>query len=311
MNGNTEPTSNSMKFAPMPMSALLANLLPLESREESPACSDDETDDSDSSFIQTVSKNPSSGPKPQPKHCKSTSKEFLTPNVKSCQPKDIKAFVSEKKLARNDYNKENDADSWISNQTYPNKEGYRQNAPKPIVKTNQPSSEVKRSVLVPHNNVRTQRSAIKKTPEVKTPSIISNSVHKTKTPTPKIKSGIRKFKPGSARKSQRKTPQKTMAENRDRVRCELFSLNKPKDEPQCPPSKPEVRAAPAPVSTPVPETPLNRRPMPMSYAATPSYPQNASGPNSKILKSTRIKDKNYVFLKMIGKGGSSEVYKVI
>jgi hypothetical protein len=121
-------------------------------------------------------------------------------------------------------------------------------------------------------------STIKRTPDVNN---IPNSSQKTKTATPKIKSGIRKFTPGSARKSQKKTPQKAMIQNRDKVRCELFTQNQSKDEVIPPP-----RHEPTP--TPVPETPLNRKPMPASYAATPSYPQ----------------------VPMEGTGGSSEVYKV-
>lgn len=311
MNGNTESTSNSIKFAPMPMSALLANLVPLQSREDSPDCSFSSGDESDSSFGQTVSKKPSPAAKAQLKFRKNTGKEFFTPNVKSSEPKVKKAFVSEKKPLRIDPNKENAAETWISNQTYPNKDGYMQNPPKPVNTTEHPNTDVKKRVLVPHNSVRTQihgkttpNNYIKSTPEVaKWP----NPTQKTKTPTPKIKVGIRRYTPGSARKSQKKTPQKSLAQNRDRVRCELFTPNQLKDEPHCQPAKPE----PTPAAIPVPETPMNKKPMSLSYAATPSYPQSCSGTNPKILfKTTSIKDKKYMFLKMLGKGGSSEVYKV-
>lgn len=309
MNGNTEPSSNSIKFAPMPMSALLANLEPLQSREDSPDCSFSSGDESDGSFGQTVAKKQSPVSKADPKCHKITNKDFITPNVKSSQPMDVKAFVSEKKPVRYDQDKENTAESWKSHQTYPNKNGYIQNTPKNVITTQPPSTEVKkRSVLVPHNYVRTQSSAFKKTPEVaNVPSHIPNLVQKTKTPTPKIKTGIRRFTPGSARKSKKKTPQKTLEHNRDRVRCELFTQNQQKDEPPCRPLRPE----PMPAPTPVPETPMNRKPMPMSYAATPSYPQGVGGNYSKkLFKTTIIKDKKYMFIKMLGKGGSSEVYKV-
>ncbi|CAH2068187.1 unnamed protein product, partial [Iphiclides podalirius] len=151
-------------------------------------------------------------------------------------------------------------------------------------------------------------SASKRTPDVSKPPN-----QKTKTATPKIKSGIRKYTPGSSRKSQKKAP---ILQNRDKVRCELFSQNPEKSDV---PTKPEqmlapapMPPAPAPVQVPVPETPLNRKQMPASYAATPSYPQGVIGNSSKILfKTTSIKDKKYMFIKKLGTGGSSEVYKVL
>ncbi|KOB65184.1 Serine/threonine-protein kinase mph1 [Operophtera brumata] len=303
MNGNTEQ-SNSIKFAPMPMSALLANLVPLQTREDSPDCSFSSGEESDGSFGQTVAKKQSPAPKSGPKYRKIKNKEFSTPSVKMSQPKDIKSFISEKKPVRNDQNKENTAESWISNQTYPNKTSYTQNTPKTVITTEHSSTDVKeRSVLVPHNYVRTQSTTFRRTPEV---TKVPNQVQKTKTPTPKIKTGIRRFTPGSARKNQKKTLQKTNEHNRDRVRCELFTQNQQKDESQGPPLRPEPMSAP----TPVPETPINKKPMSMSYSATPSYPQGVCGNNNKkLFKTTTIKDKKYMFIKMLGKGGSSEVYK--
>ena len=320
MSGNTESTSNSIKFAPMPMSALLANLMPFKNAADSPDASFSSADDSDNSFSgETVSKKPSPS--------KKISKDFFTPNVKP-KPKDIKAFASEKKFVYNEHDKENNShqDSWIPHQTYPAKENHssvqsshknvssnaytnseaKSNAyPSSEAKSNvYPNSEAKkRSVLMQQNNSnsRSQNSCIKRTPEVPK---IPNSGQKLKSATPKIKSGIRRFTPGS-KQSQKKTPQKALIQNRDRVRVELFSQNPSKDE--CPPP----RAEPAPVVVPVPETPLNRKAMPASYVATPSYPQGVVNNSSKILfKTTSIKDKKYMFIKKLGTGGSSEVYKV-
>ncbi|KAM3957021.1 LOW QUALITY PROTEIN: dual specificity protein kinase monopolar spindle 1 [Aphomia sociella] len=299
MGSNAESTSNSMKFAPMPMSALLANLMPLQ-KTDSPDSSFTSDDESDSSSSETVTKKPTQ---------KNFNKEFRTPNVKTSKCEDIKAFASEKRSV--DHNKENTRENWISNQTYPNKDGHvLPSAQKNTLPSVLSSCEVaKRSVLMPHNNncktilPKTQmNSAHKKTPEmIKIPSSVQKT--RTGTATPKIKSGIRKFTPGSGRKSQKKTPQKVMIQNRDRVRCELFTQNPPKEE-QCPPPKQEM--------VPVPETPMNRKPMPASYAATPSYPQGVMGNNSKVLfKTTSIKDKKYMFIKKLGTGGSSEVYKVL
>ncbi|XP_075989722.1 dual specificity protein kinase monopolar spindle 1 [Anticarsia gemmatalis] len=301
MSGNTESTSNSIKFAPMPMSALLANLMPLKKSADSPDSSFTSADESDNSFGETVTKKPS----PKTK----INKDFFTPTVKS-QPKDIKAFASEKKGAFNEHDKENSNDNWGPNQTYPAKDRHiLQSAHKNVQSNVYPSSEhKKRNVLMPQNNVNTKNpnSCIKRTPEaMKVPS----SGQKLKSATPKIKSGIRKFTPGSAKQSQKKTPQKALIQNRDRVRCELFTQNPTKED--CP--APQPRPEPV-VQVPVPETPMNRKPMPASYVATPSYPQGAinNNNNSKILfKTTSIKDKKYMFIKKLGTGGSSEVYKVL
>lgn len=296
MSGNTEPTANSMKFAPMPMSALLANLKPLNN---SPDSSFTSADESDNSFGETVLTKTS----PKTK----INKEFFTPTVKA-PPKDIKAFVSEKKTLRYDHDKENASDNWSSNQTYPAKDrNMLQSAHKNFNSNVYPSSEQKkRNVLMPQNiiNTKPQNSSIKKTPEA---AKVPNSSQKLKSATPKIKSGIRKFTPGSNKQSHKKTPQKALIQNRDKVRCELFTQNPAKDEQQAPQARPEPV-----VQAPVPETPMNRKHMPQSYAATPSYPQGVLNNNSsKILfKTTSIKDKKYMFIKKLGTGGSSEVYKV-
>lgn len=309
MSGNTESTSNSIKFAPMPMSALLANLMPFKNAEQSPDASMSSGDETDNSFGETVSKKPSPA--------KKINKDFFTPTVKP-KPKDIKAFASEKKFIYNEHDKENNLhDCWAPHQTHPAKENHNniiQNAHKSISSNAYPNSDAKsdvytnseakkRSVLMQQNNsnMRSQSSCIKKTPEVVK---VQNSSQKLKSATPKIKSGIRRFTPGS-KQSQKKTPQKAVIQNRDRVRVELFTQNPSKDEPQCPPP----RAEPAPV--PVPETPLNKKAMPASYVATPSYPQGAVNNNlKKLFKTTIIKDKRYMFIKKLGVGGSSEVYKV-
>lgn len=313
MSGNTEPTSNSVKFAPMPMSELLANLLPLHSQEYIPDCSFNSGNESDNSIGETVSNKPSPVTKIQTQYGLTTSDEFVTPNVKSKARDDIKSIASEKKSYNNDHDKENN-NSFISNQTYPNKDSHVQSSHKNAANSIFPSSEVKnRNILMPHNsnkssvfnNVKSQMSVHKKTPEmVKLP----NSGQKSKISTPKIKSGIRKFTPGSARKSQqKKTPQKLeILQKRDKVRCELFTPQQ-KDKSSHSMNPPRVEQAKAPA----PETPMNRKPMSSSYVATPSHPQGIHGNNSKILfKTISIKDKKYMFIKKLGTGGSSEVYKV-
>ncbi|KAJ8734341.1 hypothetical protein PYW07_014892 [Mythimna separata] len=312
MSGNTESTSNSIKFAPMPMSALLANLMPFQNPEQSPDASF--SSDNDDSFSETVAKKPSPA--------KKINKDYYTPTVKS-KPKDIKAFASEKKFVYNEHDKENNShDSWAPHQTYPAKENHNniiQSAHKSINTMACPKSEAKpnadsnseakkRSVLMQQNNrnARSQNppSHVKSTPEM---AKVPSSSQKLKSATPKIKSGIRKFTPGS-KQSHKKTPQKALTQNRDKVRVELFSEKPSKDEPQCPPP----RAEPAPAHVPVPETPLNRKVMPPSYVATPSYPQGVINHSNKVLfKTTCIKDKKYMFIKKLGTGGSSEVYKVL
>lgn len=300
MSGNTESTSNSIKFAPMPMSALLANLMSLSNAADSPDSSFSSADDSDNSFGETVKKKPSP--------VKKINKDFFTPTVKP-KPKTIKAFVSEKKITYNEHDKENVSENWAPINSYPTKDNNIptniQSAHKNICSTINPNSEAKqRSIFMSQNNARTQSSTIKKTPEI---CKVPNSGQKLKSATPKIKSGIRKYTPGSAKHSHKKTPQKALIQNRDRVRCELFTQKPPKAELQCPPP----RAEPTPIPTPVPETPVNRKAMPASYVATPSYPQGVHNNSSKILfKTTSIKDKKYMFIKKLGTGGSSEVYKV-
>lgn len=301
MSGNRESTSNSIKFAPMPMSALLANLMPLQNSANSRDTSFSSADESDNSIGETVAKRPS----PETKK----TKEFFTPRVKPL-PKDIKAFASEKKIAYNDQDKENSSENWLVNQTYPAKEKIIQSVHKNENSNVNPSSQhKKRNVLMPQNNIniKSQNACIKKTPEaVKVP----NNAQKVKSATPKIKSGIRRFTPSSVKQSHKKTPQKATLQNRDRVRCELFTQNQQKEELPAPAIPPAPRPEPI-VQVPAPETPMNKKPMPASYAATPSYPQGPLSNNSKVLfKTTNIKDKKYMFIKKLGVGGSSEVYKV-
>lgn len=305
MSGNTESTANSTKFAPMPMSALLANLMPLQKSSDSPDSSFESADESDNSFGQTVAKKPSP---------RKVNNELRTPNTRVTQHKDIMGYASERKIINKEHDKEN-VNDLDSNLTYPNKDSnIFHSAHKSIMNSIHPMSEVKsRSALMPHNNnskiaYNRINSVQKKTPEI---CKVPNSSQKMKTATPKIKSGIRKFTPGSnTKQSQKKTPQKALVQNRDRVRCELFSQSQ-KDEARCPPSRPEPAPAPTPAPAPVPETPLNKKPIPTAYAATPSYPQGPGGNNPKILfKTTSIKDKKYMFIKKLGVGGSSEVYKV-
>lgn len=297
MNGNSESTSNSIKFAPMPMSELLASLMPLQKTSDTPEsdCSFT-TDESDESLHEiAMSKTPS----------KNNTNKYSTPQYKVT--KNGQNFASEKKLTSSEHNKENCNEFKLQNQIHC-KENILPSAQKlvkvPSAYTN--TDMKKRSVLIQQDtNLKVPQvkinSAHKRTPEIKVP----NSSQKIKTGTPKIKSGIRKFTPGSSRHSQKKTPQPTVVQNRDKVRCELFRHNQ-KQLPAEPP-----KPAPVKPAVPVPETPVNRKPMPASYAATPSYPQGIVGNNSKILfKTTSIKDKKYMFIKKLGTGGSSEVYKV-
>lgn len=296
MSGNTQPTSNSIKYAPMPMSALLANLMPL-THSQSHDDSYTSADDSDDSSGVTVAHKSSPRNKP-------VKTEVSTPSHKPSQPKEAKAFDSEKEIELNEHNKENSYKIWTSNQTYPNKQSFLSNSTQKTTVTNPyPSSEVKkRSALMTHNNVprithTSISSAIKKTPDMKPP----NSTNKMRSGTPKIKSGIRKFTPGSAKNSNKKTPVHNILQNREKVRCELFTK---KEDPQ---NKPENKST----VPPVPATPVHRIPMPTSYVATPSHPQGPiSGSHKVLFKTTSIKDKKYMFIKKLGVGGSSEVYKV-
>lgn len=296
MNGNSESTSNSIKFAPMPMSELLANLMPLQKASDTPESdSSFTTDESDESLNEiAMSKTPS----------KNNTNKYSTPQYKVT--KNRQNFASEKKLTSNEHNKENCNEFKLQNQIH-YKENILPSAQKLVKVPLATNTDMKkRSVLIQQDtNVKVPQvkinSAHKNTPEIKVPS----SSQKTKTGTPVIKSGIRKFTPGSSRHSQKKTPQPTVVQNRDKVRCELFRHN----QRQLPAEPPK----PAPVMppVPVPETPVNRKPMPASYAATPSYPQGIVGEKSKVLfKTTTIKDKKYMFIKKLGIGGSSEVFKV-
>ncbi|KAL4703778.1 hypothetical protein ACJJTC_002913 [Scirpophaga incertulas] len=292
MSGNTESTANSAKFAPMPMSALLANLMPLQTSVDISDASCSSGDDSDNSCVETVAKKLSP--------CR-LNNGFRTPNTRHTS--DIIKYASERKntITNHDHDKENLKDD-LSNHTYPYKDNnIFHSVQKGIVTT---TSEVKsRPVLMPHNNNRLVsgkvNSVVKRTPEIaKAPS----SSQKAKIATPKIKSGIRRFTPNSTRQSHKKA----VIQNREKVKCELFTQKQSKDDVHSGNHQQEL--APGPV----PETPVNRKQMPVSSAATPSYPQGAVGNNSKILfKTTNIKDKKYLFIKKLGTGGSSEVYKVL
>ncbi|CAG5035110.1 unnamed protein product [Parnassius apollo] len=293
MSGNTESSSNSIKFAPMPMSALLANLAPLRTQTDTPDSSFS-SGDSDDSICETVANK--------------------TPLLKS-HGRETKDVTSEKKIYC--YNKENFDENWLSRRTYASKENCSLQGANKYEKFNPfPNSEVKkRPALSLHdNNIQTQEnnidSALKKTPEISKPPN-----RKTKSGTPIIKSGIRKFTPGSSRLSQKKAHLQNVLQNRDKVRCELFGQSETKDEN---PIKREQMAPPVsapqqtPIIIPVPETPVNRKQIPAPCVATPSYPQGVIGNSAKILfKTTCIKDKKYMFIKKLGTGGSSEVYKVL
>lgn len=298
MSGNTESTANSFKFAPMPMSALLASLVPLQKESDSRDSSFTSADESDNSFGETVAK------KPSPLKVNNDYNELRTPNTHASQYKVNKGYASEKKITHSNHDKENVNDDLSSNRTYPNnKDSIFHSTHKSISGLKPPSDIKNRAVLMQHNNQVNQNkinSVHKKTPEI---CRVPSSSQKVKSATPKIKSGIRKFTPGS-KQSHKKTPQKVVIQNRDKVRCELFSKNPTKEEAQCPPPRPE------PAPAPVPETPLNKKVLPTAYAATPSYPQGP-GYNPKIqVKTTSIKDKKYMFIKKLGTGGSSVVYKV-
>ncbi|XP_068628663.1 dual specificity protein kinase TTK isoform X2 [Battus philenor] len=287
MSENKESTSNSIKFTPMPMAALLAKLMPLHSQDES-SDSNSVSGDSDDSTCENnavVKKTP----------VQTKSHELSTPMFKSL-------------------------DTYAKKQLSVNKNAHLNQFYSPEVK--------KRPVLMQlDSNIQSQEnagSAFKKTPE------LLKSV-RNKVTTPTIKSGIRKFTPGSSRKiqNQKQTQPQKIAQTRDKVRCELFAHNQsqeisPKQPVQMPAPAPVCAPqplAPVPVTTPrpnpvaaqvpVPETPLNRKQI-LIPCATPSYPQGIAGQGPKILfKSTNIKDKKYMFLKKLGAGGSSEVFKVL
>ncbi|CAG9133748.1 unnamed protein product [Plutella xylostella] len=320
MSGHTETTSNSMKFAPMPMSALLAQLMPIEKPPASPDQSYATLDESDNSTSDAGSK-PSSVK--QIKHLQNV--PTSTPQNKLSNA-NLKQFISEKKVASYEANKENSSNnqSMCNNWMYPRKEiqqsqsAVKQDVSKPssnvssLAQTQLSNKDVvKRSVLTPLHVAphKPMDPPPKRTPEM---ARIPHSSQK-KSATPKIKSGIRRFTPGSGRRSNKKTPQKVKVQStaKESVRC-LFPDNhmSSRDEAPCPAPCPAPQQPPP--SNPVPETPLNRKPMPASYAATPSYPQGVVRNQSKILfKTTVIKGKNYMYIKKLGTGGSSEVYKVL
>ncbi|XP_047525990.1 dual specificity protein kinase Ttk [Pieris napi] len=304
MNENRESTSNSKKFAPVPMSVLLANLMSHQTDAlDSSFTTDGSSNEEDDSLIcETLPKN------------KSLHTQIGNQNsTPQCNiSKSIKSFSSERKWSN--ANKENVI---ISHQGRRIKES--QSARKPpkcyLSPIDDVSAEKKKSneVLLPLNTnskipQSDPHSTHKKTPEM---FKSQNSMRKAKVATPVIKSGIRKFTPGSAKHSQKKATLPQVLQNRDKVRCELFRQKQVDPPPPDPPVP-----MPAPVTTSVPETPINKKPMSASYVATPSYPQGVIGNNganiSKVLfKTIRIKDKKYMFVKKLGTGGSSEVYKVL
>ncbi|XP_045761663.1 dual specificity protein kinase TTK [Maniola jurtina] len=293
MNGNRDSTSNSIKFAPMPMSALLANLRPLQAVEPDTPDSSFTTDDSDDSFREIATLKT-----PVLKKNKSSTPQYKT-------TKTIKTFASERKIISNDQNKENSSHTKIPQQVLFTKDRDVLSVQKQMKPA--PNSEIQKRMLIPQQNnsqlpIKQSNSVQKNTPEA---AKVPNSSQKLKTGTPIIKSGIRKFTPGSGRQSQKKKPLLTVIPNRDKVIRELFRQNQQTDP---------IEPTPVSNSLPVPETPSNK-PVPKSYAATPSYPQGipSSIPNnSKVLfKTTSIKDKKYMYIKKLGTGGSSEVYKVL
>ncbi|XP_023950195.1 dual specificity protein kinase TTK [Bicyclus anynana] len=300
MNGNTESTSNSIKFAPMPMSALLANLMPVETQPDTPDSSFTTDESEEDSFREIATSRT-----PVLKKNKSSTPQHK--NIKTL--KNIKSFASERKISTNNHNKENSGDIKKPQQLLFTKDrDVLSNVQKQMTPAYPNSESKKRNVLMPQKTnsyvpVKQSIPVLKTTPE---PAKVPNSGQKLKTGTPTIKTGIRKYTPGSGRHSQKKTPLQTVIQNREKVRCELFRQAQHKDDP--------AEAVPISHPAPVPETPSNK-PVPQSYAATPSYPQGIPGNipnNSKVLfKTTSIKDKKYMYIKKLGTGGSSEVYKVL
>lgn len=299
MSDHTKPKSNNANYEPMPMSVLLAKLLPLQT-PDSASSSYSSIDDSDDSASEATSKNPT--PKTvrenQIPHTEQPKKTSLFTTPKPGYLTSVKKFSSEKKYSRKDCNKENYC-SHSSNLTFPSKDE-KDSVSKNLLGSERSKSEVKK--LVPHHNSNTLESH-KRTPVI---SKAPQSSQKSKPLTPIIKSGIRRFTPGSGHRSQKKTPTKLpLNANKESAKC-LFPENSSHGEYQKyhpPPSREVVR--------PVPETPLNKA-TPVPYAATPSYPQGVVGNDSKMmLKTTAIKGKRYIYIKKLGIGGSSEVYKVI
>lgn len=238
MTENTESSINSIKLAPMPMSTLIANLWPLQTQDFTPDSSFSSCD-SDDSDCETIAKKSPNVPK------------YTTPTHK-LQPTN---YTSDKKLRST--NKENTFENWLkSSKTNPNKENRIIQSVNKNAKLYQGSSKemTKRSALTPQQtNVQTQEkihTAIKKTPEA------LKQQQKLKSATPKIKSGIRHYTPGSSRKSQKKTLVQNVIQNKkDKVRCELFSSEN-KDEVQTKPGKRAAHlfATPAPAPA-APHTP--------------------------------------------------------
>jgi hypothetical protein len=149
MGENTDSTANSNKFAPMPMSALLASLMPLQRTADSPDASFSSEDDSENSFGQTVARKPSPSKR---------NNGFRTPNTRVTPVnKDIKGYASERKISSKDLDKENVKDS-ITNQTYPNKDGNILESSQKKMPNVQPPSVIKnRGILMPHNNNNSNR----------------------------------------------------------------------------------------------------------------------------------------------------------
>ncbi|GBP08241.1 hypothetical protein EVAR_78735_1 [Eumeta japonica] len=309
MNTNAESSSSS-KFTPLPIAALMPSLIPLMRAAESPDSSYISVEDEENSFVDTKRKT-----------------SILKEHVKDPHNKQSESSKQKNELWSETFkteNKENtNSDNLFNTVTYPNKNSIKQVNVKECIDIPCPKSEIKkRSVHLPLNQIHssTKREFINKyvipernehgTIQKQTPDVVKNfssNNQKIKTPTPKIKSGIRKFTPGSGHRNQCRTPLKlTTNQNKESMRC-LFPDSKHKVEL----IGQSVLQKQEPVQ-PIIATPLNRKPLPSGYAATPSYPQGAVGNHSKIsFKTTNIKGKNYMYIKKLGTGGSSEVYKVL
>lgn len=212
MSDHTKPNTASMKFTPMPMSTLLA-MLPLQSKESSDDSNyTSEEDEQDSFSAKTVAEN-----------TVIKEKDVLLPNQindhkeilpSTPKPKENpKIFASEKKfIIKKEHNKENFDQSL---RTYPNRNNDNQ---KCLLRT----SEVKKpSALRMHPNFQSKKVE----PPFKSPDVkVLLSSQKSKPSTPKIKSGIRRFTPGSTHRSQKKTPLKLIPSsiNKESVRCKIY-----------------------------------------------------------------------------------------
>lgn len=221
MSGNTEPTSNSMKFTPVPISQLLANLKPIQGFGSADS-SYTSLDDSEDSFLaETVVKTPSSkSPKDTNLHLNDVKNHVLNSTSKSgLQSCNNKIFAYDNKYNHKIHEKENSSSKNLSNRTYPNKD-HVNSIQRSLVKEGPKSEVKKRTVLTPHqlSNIKTE-SARKQTPDINKGSYSSQ---KQKPRTPVIKSGLRKYTPGSGRRSHKKTPPKLpLIKNGESVKCKF------------------------------------------------------------------------------------------